>query len=346
LARAPVAGTCPRSIENLMREATPSEATKLGPEDGYDAYAAPVFGASFSRLFGALHVDLGRDHRSSVFLAGSGRSGTTWVSEIVNHRNEFRLLFEPFHPGRVGICKNFRRKQYLRPDDRREEYLEAASKILAGKIRSPWTDRFNRKFVARRRLIKDIRANLLLCWMRENFPGMPTILLFRHPCAVAASRIALGWRDTLLETMEQEELVEDFLGPVEAEVRAARDVFERHVFSWCIENYVPLRQFGPEEIHLAFYENFVVHPEDEIRRLFAFLGEDYDGRVYGPLRRPSPLSRKREYPSVDAWRRFVTDSQLQRTLKVLELFGLDSVYGEGAMPDPSGARALMDGTKG
>jgi hypothetical protein len=76
------------------------------------------------------------------------------------------------------------------------------------------------------------------------------------------------------------------------------------------------------------------------------LGEDYDGRVYGPLRRPSPLSRKREYPSVDAWRRFVTDSQLQRTLKVLGLFGLDSVYGEGAMPDPSGARALMDGTKG
>ncbi len=268
------------------------------------------------------------------------------MSEIINHRNGFRLLFEPFHPGRVGICKNFRRKQYLRPDDRREEYLQAARKILAGKIRSPWTDRFNRKFVARRRLIKDIRANLLLGWMRETFPGMPMILLFRHPCAVAASRIALGWRDTLSKTMEQEELVEDFLGPVEAEIKAARDAFERHLFSWCIENYVPLRQFGPEEIHLAFYENFVVHPEDEIRRLFAFLGEDFDGRVYGPLRRPSPLSRKRESPSVDAWRRFVTDSQLERTVEVLGIFGLDSVYGEGAMPDPSGARSLMDGVKG
>ena len=319
---------------------------RLGPEDGYDSYMGPVIGSSFSRLFGAFHVDLDRDHRSSVFLAGSGRSGTTWVSGIINYRNGFRLVFEPFHPGRVGICKNFRRKQYLRTDDRREEYLEAARKVLAGRIRGPWTDRFNRKFVARRRLIKDIRANLLLGWMRENFPGMPIILLLRHPCAVAASRLALGWRDSLSETMEQEDLVEDFLGPVEAEIRAARDIFERHIFSWCIENYVPLRQFGPEEIHLAFYENFVMHPDDEIRRLFAFLGEDYDGHVYGPLRRPSPLSRKRVCPSVDGWRRFVTDSQLERTVEVLGLFGLDSVYGERAMPDPSGARAMMEGTKG
>jgi hypothetical protein len=278
-----------------------------------------------------LHVDLDRDHRNSVFLAGSGRSGTTWVSEIVNHRNGYRLVFEPFHPGKVGICGNFRRRQYLRPDDRREEYLGPARTVLTGGLRSTWTDRFNRKFVARRRLIKDIRANLLLGWMRENFPGMPIILLLRHPCAVATSRLALGWKDNLSETMAQEQLVEDFLLPVEAEIRGARDDFERHVFSWCIDNYVPLRQFGPGEIHLSFYENFVVHPEYEIRRLFAFLGEDFDGRVYHALR------RKGEAPSVDAWRRSVTGSQLERTIEILGLFGLDRVYGEGAMPDPSGA---------
>ncbi len=304
-----------------------------------------MIGAGLQRLLGGCYLDLGHDHRDSVFLAGSGRGGTTWVSEIINHRNGFRLVFEPFHPEQVAICKNFRRRQYLRPGDRREEYIEAGRKVLEGRIRSFWTDRFNRKFIARRRLIKDIRANLILGWMRENFPGMPIILLLRHPCAVAASRLALGWRDNLSETMEQEELIEDFLGPVEADIRAARDAFERHVFSWCLENYVPLRQFGPEGLHLAFYENFVVHPEDEIRRLFAFLGEGYDGRVYSSLRRSSPLSRKRESPSVDAWRRFVTGSQLMRTVEVLELFGLDSIYGERTMPDPSAALALMDAAK-
>jgi hypothetical protein len=298
--------------------------------------------SGLSRLFGTLHVDLG-DHQSSVFLAGSGRSGTTWVAGIINHRNDYRLVFEPFHPTRVGICKNFRRKQYLRPDDRREEYLLPARRVLTGRLRNLWTDRFNSKLVARRRLIKEIRANLLLGWLGENFPGMPIVLLMRHPCAVAASWLALGWRDNLSETMEQEELVEDFLLPVEAEIRGARDAFERHLFSWCIENYVPLRQFGPGEIHLSFYENFLVHPEDELRRLFAFLGEAFDGRVWRAMRRPSPLSRREMSPSVDPWHRSVSGARLERAVEILGLFGLDRVYGEGAMPDPSGAHALMLG---
>jgi hypothetical protein len=39
----------------------------------------------------------------------------------------------------------------------------------------------------------------------------------------------------------------------------------------------------------------------------------------------------------------VTDAQLERAVEILGLFGLDRVYGEGAMPDPSGAHALMVG---
>jgi hypothetical protein len=302
----------------------------------------PTNGVPLSRLLGGLHVDLGKgDHRSSVFLAGSGRSGTTWVSGVINHRNAYRFVFEPFHPGKVRIMRHFRRKQYLRPGDRREEYLGPAKTVLTGELRSLWTDRFNKKFVARRRLIKDVRANLLLGWMRANFPGMPIVLFLRHPCGVVASRLALGWRDVLSETMEQEELVEDFLLPMEAEIRAARGGFERHLFSWCVENYVPLRQFGPGEIHLAFYEDFLVRPDQELRRLFAFLDEGFDGRAYRTLERPSPLSRYPEIPSVDAWRRCVTDRQTERAVEILGRFGLDRVYGEGAMPDPSGAHALM-----
>ena len=296
--------------------------------------------ASLSRLLGGLHVDLG-DHRSSVFLAGSGRSGTTWVSGLINHRNAYRFVFEPFRPDKVGICENFGRKQYLRSGDRREEYLGPARTILTGGLRSFWTDRFNEKLVARRRLIKDIRANLLLGWIRANFPGMHMVLLLRHPCAVVASQLALGWRDILSEMMEQEELVEDFLVPMEAEIRAARGGFERRLFTWCIENYVPLKQFEPGEIHLCFYEDFLTRPEHELRRLFSFLGEDFDERVYPLLNRPSPLSREGEAASVDAWQRSVTGRQLERAVEILGLFGLDRVYGEAPMPDPSGAHALM-----
>jgi Sulfotransferase family len=304
-----------------------------------------MIGAPLARLPGRFYVDLGKgDHRSSVFLAGSGRSGTTWLSQIIYRRRRFRYVFEPFHPGVVGPFSHFKTKQYLRPEDRREEFLEPARRALTGELRDPWTDRFNGRIVARRRLIKDIRANLLLGWMRSNFPGMPIILLLRHPCAVVTSRRALGWKDNLAETMEQQELIEDFLLPMEAEIRAAQGDFERHLFLWCIDNYVPLKQLGPQEVHPVFYENLLAQPEAELQSLFAFLGDSFDGGVYSRLGHPSPLSRKgAPAPSVEGWRTHVSGHELERAVEILHLFGLDCLYDRGTMPDPSGAHALRDG---
>lgn len=293
------------------------------------------------RLLAGLYVDLNWDIRSSVFLAGSGRSGTSWLSEVVNHRRDYRYIFEPFNPEKVNICGHFRSKQYLRPDDKREEFLVPARKILSGGLRNGWTDRFHRGFITRRRLIKDIRANLLLGWMHANFPEMPMILLLRHPCAVVASRLALGWRDNLAETMEQEDLIADHLFAMEDEIRSARDDFERHLFLWCIDNYVPLAQFSPGEVHVAFYENLLVSPEEELQSLFAFLGGRVDERVYGLMERPSPSSRGDTKRNLDGWRNSVSKSRIRRAGEILGLFGLDRIYGEDSMPDPRGALDLM-----
>ena len=70
-----------------------------------------MIGAGLHRLLGGFYVDLGHDHRDSVFLAGSGRGGTTCVSEIINYRGEYGYVIEPFHAGKVDPCKNFGSKQ-------------------------------------------------------------------------------------------------------------------------------------------------------------------------------------------------------------------------------------------
>jgi hypothetical protein len=308
-----------------------------------------------SRLHSRFYADLNRDYKNSIFLAGSARSGTTWVADIINYNNEYRYMFEPFHPGKVRICKGFEPKQYLRSEDRREETLIPARTILSGGIRSEWTDFLNHRFISWRRVIKDIRANLMLGWIRANFPGMPMILLFRHPCAVASSKTHLrrrkshlprGWRPNLDDFLSQSDLVEDFLEPFEEEMRSARDDFERDVFSWCVENYVPLKQFGPGEMHLSFYERLCQDPADEVGRLFDFLGRDFDNSVFEKINRPSRLSRPKSAifsgeSLVADWRKHVTDAQLERAVEILRLFGLDEIYSEEPLPNTSGALSLM-----
>ncbi len=299
-----------------------------------------------ARLLSGLYVDLNRDYRNSIFLAGSGRSGTTWVSDIINYKNDYRYVFEPFHPDRVEICKHFKHKQYLRPEDRREEFLRPARTILSGGLRSGWADRFHSRFIARRRLIKDIRANLMLGWIRANFPGMPMVFLLRHPCAVANSKIKLGWKPDVNEILSQRELAEDFLEPFEDEMRSAKTDFERHVFSWCVENYVPLAQLRRGEVHLAFYENLCEDPKGEVGRLFAFLSKDFDESVFERMKKPSLLSREESAVLsgerlADSWRKHVTAAQLKRAVEILGLFGLDAVYSERTMPDIGSVFALM-----
>lgn len=143
------------------------------------------------KLCSRIFIDYGSDYRDSIFVAGTGRSGTTWISDIINYRNEYRYVFEPFNPYKVGICREFRYRQCLRPENREERFIEPAKAILSGRVRNSWTDQYNKKFFCRQRLIKDIRANFLLKWIHANFPGIPIILLLRHPCTVANSKLKL-----------------------------------------------------------------------------------------------------------------------------------------------------------
>jgi hypothetical protein len=294
-----------------------------------------------------LYLDLGADHISTVFLAGTERSGTTWVSEVINYKRDHRYMFEPFWGLRVPECRDFLMQQYIRPEDRPPSYLRAADAILSGQIRNPWVDKFHRTFVARRRLIKDIRANLFLKWLYRQYPGLPIILLLRHPCAVARSY--LRRRNPYLDLnvyLQQPELVDDFLAPLVGEIRSAETDFEKIVFRWCIENYVPLHQFQKGQIHLTFYEQLCTEPESALDGMFGFLERSYDRSIYRQLRTPSPEARGQaailtQNNLVSSWTKDVSDDQVKRMVEILGLFGLDRIYDADPMPHPDGAYALL-----
>jgi hypothetical protein len=299
-------------------------------------------------LLSPLYVDYRPDYRRSIFLAGTERSGTTWMSDVINYRNEYRYIFEPFWPDKVSVCHRFLEQQYLQPTDDTPYFLKAASTILSGRVRNKWTDKYHRRFLADKRVIKDVRANLILKWIHDHFPEMPIIFMIRHPGAVVTSQLRRKhWNPDLTEEfLSQETLVTDFLSPFREAIAGAEDRFDKLVFRWCIQNYVPLKQFQPGEIHLIFYENFCIEPEAEVDRLFAFLGRSYDESIFPSLRKPSPVVRSQSAvvsggSLIDNWRKYCQDDQIERAVEILKLFGLDRIYDHESMPKIEAAQAFM-----
>jgi hypothetical protein len=300
--------------------------------------------STVQKIGNRLMVDTG-DIGKTILLSGTGRSGTTWVEEVINHDNSYRIIFEPFTGRKLDILVGWENKQYLRPSNRDAAYLKAARAILSGKIKSPAIDHLNHRYFARRRIVKDIRTNLLLGWIKENFPQIPIILLLRHPCAVANSKLQLGWGCDLVELFRQTDLVTDFLSPFRERIDAAVDLFDRHILLWCIENYVPLSQFAPGEALVVFYERLVLSPEEHIPRIMDHVGRPYSNDVIAMTKKPSAFARPHStvFSGEDplrSWEKHISRSQRKRAADILSWFGLDKVYGADSLPCVSENEAL------
>lgn len=304
------------------------------------------------RLVPRVYFDRDGDYHHTVLLVGSGRSGTSWVPDVINHDRSYRYIYEPFHSKHVRAAREWLPRQYVRPDADDERQLGLATQILSGRLRNAYADAYNKCVVVHRRLVKDTRLQLALGWIRKRFPGMPMIYLMRHPCAVVNSRLQLA-RDCDLGRMflSQPQLMEDHLGPFRAEMERVKDDFERHVFIWCVENYVPMRQLRVGDVHVVFYEKICEDPEGEVRRLDSYLGVGYDARALSNVAKPSVQARKHHAGGtsaivtgaslVEAWRRYVSPQRVKRAVEILRLFGLEAIYDEDPRPRERGVQAMF-----
>lgn len=295
-------------------------------------------------VLGSIYIDIG-DDSNTVFLSGCGRSGTTWLEDVLNYDNSFRVMFEPFHSLKIDLIKDWNYRQYIRPGNTDRKFLDPATAILSGKIRHPWIDKSNKNHLPRRRLIKDIRANLIIKWIKYNFPEIPIILLLRHPCAVANSKLKLGWGAHLNEFLVQEDLVADFLDPFKEQIERATDIFDKHIFMWCIENYVPLKQFEADDILVMFYEDMCLDPLAEIEKALPFIGKLVSPEIIVKFGKASSESRRDSAINsgdslVSSWRKDIDDSMIRRSKEILTIFGLQEIYAEGDLPLMGGKDAL------
>ena len=299
--------------------------------------------------------DSDRDVRKSIFVAGAGRSGTTWVADVLATMLPCRVMFEPFHCEFIEAYRDFHYFHYARPGEQDDRLLSFCQTIFSGSIRHPWIDSGVGHLFPRYRVIKDIRANMLLKWISERFPDLPILFVIRHPCAVVLSRIRSRWAtdSDIAPFLAQEKLIEDYLRDRLDLIRGARREEEKHAIVWCVSNLVPLAQFGSGDLDVFFYERLCTQPEPEILRMVRILGEARfeveEARLGRALRRidiPSGTTLKSSAVMtgedlVGRWRTHLSQSQISNILAVVDAFGLSHLYGDSVWPGtgPDGAPA-------
>jgi hypothetical protein len=300
-------------------------------------------------------VERNHDTANTLMLASSGRSGSTWLAEVIVETFSCRMIFEPLRRDSVRLSAKVLWGAYAEPDNVDPVMARVMQRVLSGRIRNQWTDQYNRFRLPRRRLVKEIRATNLLPWLHFQYPEMPIVYLLRHPVAVGWSAAELGWDPVLEEFQEHKLLMEGPLAPwreVIAREGADGDLFHRHVLRWCMENIVPMTQLAPGSVHVVFYEDLVVDPYGELRRLAGYLGRFQGGAwAFDPAPQPTvdrlSKSNFRKTPLMPAeerlqsWVGHVPQSSVDRAVALVAEFGLDRLYGASVRPRLTADEVLL-----
>ena len=226
----------------------------------------------FSRVF----IDRGGMDKI-IYVAGGGRGGTTWLSDVLANLYTFRIIFEPFwrlHLEVDGKADYFHHA-YI-PQERAKKYRKEIEFVLSGNYRNYDTNA-NYKFAAYKgRVVKDICSNAFLPAIHALFPRVPIILVTRHPCAVALSRTkkrewGLEWGLHSHLFYDQTNFVNDIL---EGEVICPRNEFEDHAITYFLENLVPAKKMHHgKDVFIVSYEELVKKRKDIVRQIVNYIGK-------------------------------------------------------------------------
>jgi len=286
-----------------------------------------------------LYRDRNPDPGASIVVAGSARSGTTWVGDLLAEAARARVVFEPFHHELVPEFGPLGAFPYRRPADLDPELEAFCRRMLAGSLRGAWIDREVERLRTSRRVVKVVRGNLFLAWLARSFPQVPVVLVLRHPCAVVASRMALDWnpRPDLDALLAQTRLLEDHLTNFRELIAGATTEEARNAVVWCLHYLVPLRQYEPGAYTAVFYESLCARPEIELPRLLSAVGGDLCELPASRTLVPSTTSRLGSAAvtgddRITSWQRSLDAGTIERILEVVRAFGLDSIYDESPMP--------------
>jgi hypothetical protein len=297
-------------------------------------------------LGNAIFIDRSGSTQTTV-LYSSGRSGSTWLSEILGSVPGTRLIFEPFHPRR-GLAELAEyRYRYLEPGQAAPVLGETYDAILQGKRTTPWIEHLNRPatMIYKRRLVKLVRANLLFPWLANRYPDQKHVLLLRHPAAVVLSQVRNGWNLSSARVRDQADLRQlPAIGALGSFGWPTSGFLSNLVF-WAAENRVAIDHALESNTMVVFYEHICLSPSEVLDDLSRFLGTPLPRVAMERLDKVSwssstDIGSMSDSEKISRWQGDLSEEQRSQVAEVLEASGLDEFYSLGSEPVATGAEIV------
>lgn len=227
-----------------------------------------------------------------IWIFGSGRSGTTWLMELLQRGYRLHGVFEYFHPDNPALPKEIAESGRRFAENVSELGLTESDVLAATNAtgRNAWIDRTNPVISLRRRrgvVLKDVAYRLQHspALLRAE-PRAEPVLMLRQPVGMLKSLLTSNelWNiDSLFDPGDLTELVHanrdqltDWaISALEAGLTKVADQSQRQqveVLRWCLHNLTALERLSSDSrLRVVIYERLSV---DYLAGLFGAMIDD------------------------------------------------------------------------
>ena len=252
-----------------------------------------------------------------TLIAGSARSGTSWLAEICASARRAPVLFEPDHP-RYGATAG---DQFFDFDPKvRDYYLGLVCGHGLPKnalVRGRLIDISHLSLI-----VKTISALGILPQLAAQIAPASTFLIVRHPCSVVVSRrLRGGFGKDTDPRLIAEPYLERFPN-LEPAVTQVRTTAGQQALRWSIAHQAIVRA-SPPSWTAGRYERLALGQRSTILQVSRTLGVSSE-RIEKALPRPSFQARGRtEFANVARWRSDLSLDEIDEDLRVVHSAGIE-----------------------
>ena len=237
-------------------------------------------------------------NKEPIMILGFGRSGTTWVSDIISKSIGGTILFEPMHPESLTLSRSKEYCYYAGDDPKMLSDLHDHFKAMhKGDDRNKWLLRnhigANLESVSQAYIdsiwdnctilgSKIIRGNFQIPWIYKNI-SKKIVFIRRHPCSVISSLLNRNrfWEEYgfpfhekkfLSETLDNSKYAHLKLKELYPLYSSLEEDWEKMTFIWAVSHKIITHDLEQLNIPIFDYEDLYLNPYVTTKKMLDYLG--------------------------------------------------------------------------